>query len=202
VGSVEAGQEEDRREKEAKVGVGNLRTTARRAVSYQLVIEVPSAVRVQIGRLGEFEFPAGTYVYTGSARRNLEARLARPKRAEKQLRWHIDYLLAVQGVRRTWNKHPARKAPALDEDVKRLADAVEPESCTGLRDRALVLLGFAGAFRRSELVALDVPDLTERDAGLDVRIGRSKTDQEGQGATIATPRVPDSPYCPVRAVRD
>jgi len=79
---------------------------------------------------------------------------------------------------------------------------VEPESAKGLRDRALVLLGFAGAFRRSELVALDVEDLTERDEGLDVLIGHSKTDQEGQGATIAIPRVAESAYCPVRALRD
>jgi len=68
-------------------------------ISYQLVIDVPSAVRVQVGRLGEFEFLAGTYVYTGSARRGFEARLARHARAEKRLRWHIDYLLAVPGVR-------------------------------------------------------------------------------------------------------
>jgi Uri superfamily endonuclease len=73
----------------------------RRAVSYQLVMDVPSTVRVRVGRLGEFEFPAGTYVYTGSARRGIEARLARHVRAEKALRWHIDYLLAAPGVRIT-----------------------------------------------------------------------------------------------------
>jgi Uri superfamily endonuclease len=73
----------------------------RRAVSYQLVMDVPSTVRVRVGRLGEFEFPAGTYVYTGSARRGIEARLARHVRAVKALRWHIDYLLAAPGVRIT-----------------------------------------------------------------------------------------------------
>jgi len=55
-------------------------------------------LRVSIGRLGEFDFPAGDYVYTGSARRNLEARVARHLRREKRLRWHIDYLLAAPGV--------------------------------------------------------------------------------------------------------
>jgi integrase len=60
----------------------------------------------------------------------------------------------------------------------------------------------AGAFRRSELVALDVEDLVERAEGLAVRIAHSKTDQEGQGAVIAIPRVPHSPYCPVQAVLD
>jgi Uri superfamily endonuclease len=56
---------------------------------------------VQVGRRGEFEFPAGTYLYTGSARRNFEARLARHARTAKTLRWHIDYLLGAPGVRIT-----------------------------------------------------------------------------------------------------
>ena len=73
--------------------------TARRAISYQLVIEVPSALRLTVGRLGTFELPAGVYVYTGSARRGFEARLARHARVEKRLRWHIDCLLAAPGVR-------------------------------------------------------------------------------------------------------
>ena len=71
---------------------------------------------------------------------------------------------------------------------------------TGLRDRALLLVGFAGAFRRSELVALDVEDLEETDAGLRVRIKRSKTDQEGQGVTVGI--VPGKVACPVLAVRE
>jgi Uri superfamily endonuclease len=51
-------------------------------------------VRLVIGRLGECDFPAGDYVYTGSAKRNLEARIARHLREGKKLHWHIDYLLA------------------------------------------------------------------------------------------------------------
>ena len=68
----------------------------------------------------------------------------------------------------------------------------------GLRDCALLLLGFAGAFRRSELVALDIADLQFCAGGLRVTIRRSKTDQEGLGATIAI--VPGSAACPIRAV--
>jgi integrase len=68
----------------------------------------------------------------------------------------------------------------------------------GVRDRAL-LLGFAGAFRRSELVALNVADLQFCDGGLRVTVRKSKTDQEGQGATIAIVR--GSSACPVNAVR-
>ena len=66
--------------------------------SYQLTIRVGRTVRVGIGRLGEFDFPVGWYRYTGSARRNLEARIARHLRKDKALRWHIDWLLAAPGV--------------------------------------------------------------------------------------------------------
>jgi Uri superfamily endonuclease len=68
-------------------------------VTYQLLIEVARPVRASIGRLGRFAFPAGRYVYTGSARRNFEARIARHLRREKTLCWHIDYLLTARGVR-------------------------------------------------------------------------------------------------------
>jgi Uri superfamily endonuclease len=70
-----------------------------RRATYQLLIEVATPIRRSIGRLGSFEFPPGLYVYTGSARRNLEARIARHLRRDKTLRWHIDYLLAARGVR-------------------------------------------------------------------------------------------------------
>lgn len=66
--------------------------------TYQLLIHLSHPFRIRIGRLGEFYFPAGDYIYTGSARRNLEARIARHLRREKRLRWHIDYLLAAPGV--------------------------------------------------------------------------------------------------------
>jgi len=70
-----------------------------REISYQLLIEVSQALRCVIGRLGAFDFPAGRYVYTGSAKRHIEARIARHLRQKKALRWHIDYLLAAPGVR-------------------------------------------------------------------------------------------------------
>jgi Uri superfamily endonuclease len=71
----------------------------RNETSYQLLIHVSQPLRCAIGRLGEFDFPAGRYVYTGSARRNLDARIARHVRHEKTLRWHIDFLLTSPGVR-------------------------------------------------------------------------------------------------------
>jgi len=69
------------------------------AKSYQLHIRIQKPIVVRIGKLGEFEFPAGFYVYTGSGKRNLDRRLARHLSQSKRFRWHIDYLLSKVGVR-------------------------------------------------------------------------------------------------------
>lgn len=66
--------------------------------TYQLLIEVAAPVCVRVGRLGYIDFPAGLYVYTGSALRNFEARVARHLSVTKKMHWHIDYLLAAPGV--------------------------------------------------------------------------------------------------------
>lgn len=75
------------------------------------------------------------------------------------------------------------------------------DSPLDVRDRALLLMGFAGMLRRSELVALDVADLEETDEGIKVTIRRSKTDQQGEGQTIGIPRGLHLETCPVLAVR-
>jgi len=109
----------------------------------------------------------------------------------------------LRGIRRTVGAAPAKKAPATADVVRRMVDACDVTTLAGLRDRALLLLGFGGAFRRSELVALDVLDLEEVAGGLRVRVRRSKTDQEGQGAVVPVRRgaAEDGRYCPVRAVQ-
>lgn len=89
-----------------------------REISYQLLIEVSWSLRCVIGRLGEFEFPAGRYVYTGSARNHLDARIARHPRKEKALRWHIDYLLALPGVRVVSVVRSRRSECALNRTVR------------------------------------------------------------------------------------
>jgi site-specific recombinase XerD len=71
----------------------------------------------------------------------------------------------MRGIRRTLGSARVRKAPAVAAKMLGMV-ATAPEKLAGLRDRALLLLGFAGAFRRSELVALDVADITETEAGL------------------------------------
>lgn len=71
----------------------------KRLLTYQLYIQVGKAQSIRIGRLGTFRFPAGHYIYTGSARRHLAARVRRHLSTDKKLRWHIDYLLTARTVR-------------------------------------------------------------------------------------------------------
>jgi integrase len=93
-----------------------------------------------------------------------------------------------------------RKSPAWGRDVRRMVAGLGDDP-RGARDRALLTIGFAGGFRRSELVGLDVGDVTETNDGLVVRIRRSKTDQEGTGRTIGIPYGSHPSSCPVRAFR-
>jgi integrase len=105
----------------------------------------------------------------------------------------------MRGIRRTFGNARIRKAPAVAAKMLSMV-AAGPVNLAGLRDRALLLLGFAGAFRRSELVALDAADIEETEAGLRVTIRHSKTDQEGQGVTIAIAR--GDVACLVKALRE
>ncbi len=67
-------------------------------VSYQLLLRVSRPLRIEVGALGRQDLAAGWYLYTGSARRNLAARIQRHLRRDKRKRWHIDYLLLSPGV--------------------------------------------------------------------------------------------------------
>jgi integrase len=105
------------------------------------------------------------------------------------------------GIRRMHGTRQQGKEAAVTEDVRAMVAALPP-SPTGRRDRALLLLGFAGAFRRSELVALDVEDVQRTRDGLVVTLRRGKTDQEGQGRQIGIPYGSKLLTCPVRALED
>jgi integrase len=106
----------------------------------------------------------------------------------------------MQGIRRAKGTAPSRKAPAVTALIRMMVDQL-PQSVLGARDRALLLVGFAGALRRSELVSLDVADVTFTADGLVVTLRRSKTDQEGQGRTVGIPYGSNLTTCPVRALR-
>ena len=114
--------------------------------------------------------------------------------------------LVWAGIRRKHGTAQEGKAPALVEDLRAMMAAMAPRRrgqdwrLLEVRDRALLLLGFAGAFRRSELVSLNVEDLELGRAGIVVHLRRSKTDQEGQGRKIGIPRGAGM-TCPVAALQ-
>jgi integrase len=104
----------------------------------------------------------------------------------------------LRGIRRTHGAAQRQVAPAVKEDV--LAMVAGLVGVKGTRDRALLLIGFAGAFRRSELVALTVADIANAQQGLIITLLRSKTDQEGIGRKVAIPFARGA-VCPVIALQ-
>jgi integrase len=90
-------------------------------------------------------------------------------------------------------------AALTSEEVRRLIEGCGSD-LAGVRDRALLLIGFAGALRRSELVGIAHEDLRFTDAGLVLTLPRSKTDPEGEGASLGIPRYGERDTCPVRAL--
>jgi site-specific recombinase XerD len=108
--------------------------------------------------------------------------------------------LVWQRIRRTHGTAARRVEPAVTDVIRALVDGEDPD-LAATRDRALLLVGFAGALRRSELVALDVTDVTDTPDGLKVSIRRSKTDQEAVGRVVGLPYGSTRATCPARAWR-
>ncbi|MBU1909086.1 MAG: tyrosine-type recombinase/integrase [Verrucomicrobia bacterium] len=104
-------------------------------------------------------------------------------------------------IRREKKTAPRKAAPILTGDLRLIISAL-PRTPIGLRDRALLLTGFVGAFRRSELVALMFEDVAFTGEGVRVFLPQSKTDQEGQGVEVPLPHGRSAEMCPVRALRD
>jgi integrase len=105
----------------------------------------------------------------------------------------------LRGIRRRHGKPPQQAAALATEEIKRLIASCD-HTLVGQRDRALLLLGYAGALRRSELVAIDHADLTFADDGLRLLIPRAKGDQSGKGVTLGIPRGAAPETCPVHAL--
>jgi site-specific recombinase XerD len=108
----------------------------------------------------------------------------------------------MKGIRRDATRLPKKKKATLPDDITKMADTATERTRKGLRDRALLLFGFAGAFRRAELVAIDIDHLDFVGEGVRVTLPSSKTDQEGQGQMVAIPAEPGVPHCPVQALKD
>jgi integrase len=102
--------------------------------------------------------------------------------------------------RRTIGTAQQGKDALLTSDIRKMIDHC-PSGLRGARDRALLLVGFAGAFRRSELAALEVADLKFTAEGLVIDLRRSKTDQEAKGREVGIPFGADELTCPVRSLK-
>jgi integrase len=107
----------------------------------------------------------------------------------------------VSGIRRRHGVAVHQKAPTLTHDLMAMI-AKTGDGLGALRDRALLTLGFLGAFRRSELVALNISDLEPTREGFIAHVRRSKTDQAGEGMIKAIPYASETDLCAVRAVRE
>jgi integrase len=105
----------------------------------------------------------------------------------------------MRGIRRAKGIAPNGKSPILTPMLRQMVEAL-PDDLPGLRDKAILLIGFAGAFRRSELVSLQIRDIQIGDMGLIVTLRRSKTDQEGASFTKGLPVGTSNTTCPKYAL--
>jgi len=120
---------------------------------------------------------------------------------------HPSIKKVLKGVRKSMLKRPNQKEPLYVEQIKEMVEAIPIEMngqrrLIGIRDRAILLLGFAGAFRRSELVRVKIEDLTFTRDGFVILLQKSKSDQEGEGIEKAIPYGANPITCPVRSVKD
>lgn len=117
--------------------------------------------------------------------------------------------LVLAGIYREKGFRQTQKKPVLTYHIKELAEELDKckalapsDSIRAARDKALLLLGFAGAFRRSELCALDLSDLFWSEEGIVIDIKRSKTDQHGRGRKIGICFGKNALTCPINAIND
>ena len=104
----------------------------------------------------------------------------------------------LHGIKRTLGSRQKAKKPILINDLKLIINAIDKEK---IRDKALILIGFAGGFRRSELVNIDYDDIEFVNEGVKILIKRSKTDQSGEGIIKAIPYFDNQEFCPVISLK-
>ncbi|MNK66055.1 site-specific tyrosine recombinase XerD [compost metagenome] len=113
---------------------------------------------------------------------------------------HVSVRQTMQGIRRTLGTAQRRVRAIVKDDLLELLALIDQQTpMKAARDRALLLVGFAGAFRRSELIAIRCEDITTVNEGIEVVLRRSKTDQEGAGRIVFIPRAKGA-RCPVAAL--
>jgi len=111
---------------------------------------------------------------------------------------------ALRGIRRLKGTFQQGKTPVLLEDIEDILecmDKLDVPELQLLRDKAILLIGFMGAFRRSEIAAITVEHLQFSPQGVEIFVPSSKADQEGQGAVVAIPHLSGSPLDAVRALQ-
>ena len=109
----------------------------------------------------------------------------------------------LMGIKRTNGSKQKGKKPLLINDLKLLIQAIDKskeKNIRKIRDKALVLIGFSGGFRRSELVDIEYEDIEFVEEGVKIFVKRSKTDQSGEGMTKAIPYFDNINFCPVKAL--
>ncbi len=104
----------------------------------------------------------------------------------------------LHGIKRTLGSRQKAKKPILINDLKLIINAINEDK---IRDKALILVGFAGGFRRSELVNIENEDVEFVDEGVKILIKRSKTDQSGEGIIKAIPYFDNNKFCPVLVLK-
>ena len=107
----------------------------------------------------------------------------------------------LHGIKRTLGSRQKAKKPLLINSLKKIIKAIDQEKKERDRDRALILIGFAGGFRRSELVSILKEDVELVDEGVKILIKKSKTDQSGEGSVKAIPYFQNQEFCPVIALK-
>jgi len=109
----------------------------------------------------------------------------------------------LMGIKRVKGSYQKAKKPILINDLKSIINVIDKEKNEKIKakNRALILIGFAGGFRRSELVAITIEDIDFVTEGVKIFIKRSKTDQSGEGMTKGIPYFSNSDYCPVISLK-
>jgi integrase len=110
----------------------------------------------------------------------------------------------LMGIRRRKGTIQKGKKPLLINDLKILIDVINKENepdIKKLRNKALLIIGFSGGFRRNEIVSLDIEDVEFVFEGVKITVKRSKTDQYGEGMVKAIPHFNNSLYCPVATLQ-
>ena len=157
---------------------------------------LPATVAVYIAELADSHKPATiTRRLAAISKAHSAAGYASPGSLK-----HAAVAEVLAGIRRVCGTAQTAKNPILTADLKRLLVGTG-DNLKGVRDCALLLLGFAGGFRRCELAALQVLDVAFTEDGAVVTLRRTKTDQEGQGRKVGIPYGSHPTLCPVRSLR-